>query len=378
MPGTSCTASPSRRSRACRSASRSAPASSTAPTESTSEHVIAEADSAMYQAKQEGGGRYHRSSEDADEAAPAELSEPAGQATVTELQPVDPPKRLLSESEAYVQTGESAPEPPAPPAEGDPAPVTQLRPAQGPREHASTMRELITEAIHNDGLLLYAQPVIDLRNGETAHHELLVRMRGEAARSSSPRSSSGSPPRTRGCARRSISGSCAAALRGLTTGRMSGACRSTSRARRSPTQPRDGTDRAGDHRVGIATGSLAFEVAEEAIDRDVDAAVESLNRLAETGAPIVLDGFSAGFGSARVPAAAAAGADQDRRLGRPRVAERRQRSRDAAGDRQAGAGDASARPSPSWSSPMPCCRCCGCTGSTWRRASTSASPSPFG
>ncbi len=37
-------------------------------------------------------------------------------------------------------------------------------------------------ALEADELLVYGQPVIDLRSGEVAHHELLVRMRDESGK----------------------------------------------------------------------------------------------------------------------------------------------------------------------------------------------------
>ena len=44
-------------------------------------------------------------------------------------------------------------------------------------------------------------------------------------------------------------------------------------------------------------GSFGFEIGESSIRLDVDRATATLDRLAEAGCPLVLDGFSAGFGS---------------------------------------------------------------------------------
>ncbi len=49
--------------------------------------------------------------------------------------------------------------------------------------------------------------------------------------------------------------------------------------------------------AGAEADALGFEIGEGSIRRDVGRASETLGRLAEAGCPLVLDGFSAGFGS---------------------------------------------------------------------------------
>jgi EAL domain-containing protein (putative c-di-GMP-specific phosphodiesterase class I) len=49
--------------------------------------------------------------------------------------------------------------------------------------------------------------------------------------------------------------------------------------------------------AGVDEGALGFEIGEGSIRLDVDRATATLEALAETGCPLVLDGFSAGFGS---------------------------------------------------------------------------------
>jgi EAL domain-containing protein (putative c-di-GMP-specific phosphodiesterase class I) len=49
--------------------------------------------------------------------------------------------------------------------------------------------------------------------------------------------------------------------------------------------------------AGVEEGSLGFEIGEGSVRLDVERATATLDRLAEAGCPLVLDGFSAGFGS---------------------------------------------------------------------------------
>jgi EAL domain-containing protein (putative c-di-GMP-specific phosphodiesterase class I) len=49
--------------------------------------------------------------------------------------------------------------------------------------------------------------------------------------------------------------------------------------------------------ANVPASSLALEISEGAIERDVQAVTATLETLAATGCPLVLDNFSAGFGS---------------------------------------------------------------------------------
>ena len=51
----------------------------------------------------------------------------------------------------------------------------------------------IREAIDDDRLVLYSQPIVDLRSGETVQQELLLRMRGEDGSIIPPATSCRSP-----------------------------------------------------------------------------------------------------------------------------------------------------------------------------------------
>jgi diguanylate cyclase (GGDEF)-like protein/PAS domain S-box-containing protein len=254
----------------------------------SADEVIAEADAAMYQAKQEGGGRYERAAKrEGGQAPPATASfterrrssdpAPAGEP------PADrPPIRVVEDAS-----------PPAP----QPARVTTLRPALEGIDRVRSIRELITQAIRDDGLLLYAQPVFDLRSGDVAHRELLVRMRGERSSILVASEFLGLAAQDPGLCTQVDLWVVRAAVKALTTRRLEGRLQINLSGESLANEAAMVQIAKELDESGLPPGSLAFEVAEEAIGRDVDGAVAALGRLAEAGAPIVLDGFSAGFGS---------------------------------------------------------------------------------
>ena len=111
----------------------------------TTEDVMATADAAMYRAKQRGGAV----------AEPAEAPPSGHPHTRTEDGPAESfPRRSLA---------------------GDQASRPQL-------VREPTMTEKVRAALDADELLIYGQPVIDLRSGRIAHHELFVRMRDETGK----------------------------------------------------------------------------------------------------------------------------------------------------------------------------------------------------
>lgn len=240
----------------------------------SADQVIADADSAMYRAKQGGGGRHRRF--DATATSPAPESRPRMRRTdqqPSDGEPVAPPgPRLVEASEL----------PPSLPR---------------PQERAPSIRELVGEAIRNDGLLLYAQPVFDLRDSTVAHHELLVRMRGEASSVLAASDFLGIAAQDPGLCTQVDLWVVRAALRALSTGRLSGRLQINLAGETLASQAAREQIVAEVSESGVEPGSIAFEVAEAAIDRDVAAAIKALAMLAEIGCPIVLDGFSAGFGS---------------------------------------------------------------------------------
>ena len=115
----------------------------------SAEDVMATADAAMYRAKQRGG-------------AVAELADAPPQAP-------------------HTRTAERSDDP----EQGSPsiAAVPTAHIAAVPTEHVvrePTIADRVRAAIEADELLIYGQPVVDLRSGRVAHHELLVRMRDES------------------------------------------------------------------------------------------------------------------------------------------------------------------------------------------------------
>ncbi len=227
----------------------------------TTEDVMATADAAMYRAKQRGG-------------AVAELAEtPAAGAprSRTEDKATEPvlPRRSLA---------------------ADPFPAPKL-------VREPNLADRVKAALDSDELLLYGQPVIDLRSGRVAHHELLVRMRDESGEVLAASDFLGVAAQTEGLCMGIDNWVVDHALAKLSNGsrgarfqvNLSG---ETLRDERSL----DGlVSRVGDS--GIEEDCLGFEIGEGSVQQDVERTSARLERLSESGCPLILDGFSAGFGS---------------------------------------------------------------------------------
>lgn len=211
--------------------------------------VLAAADRAMYAAKQQGGAL----------SRPAEPSfrRPASRAPLGTAEPVVRRRRF------------------APPADLD------------------TLRD----AVEHEELMLYAQPVIDLRSGDVAHRELLVRLRDPQGRVLTAAEFLGAAARETGMCQAIDRWVVARAMDLLAAGsgsdrlqvNLSGETLADERA--LDTLLADVAGRGADPRL------LAFEIGEASIRRDVDHAAAMLERLSAAGFPLVLDGFSAAFGS---------------------------------------------------------------------------------
>lgn len=266
---------------------------------SSADEVIALADAAMYRAKQRGGATFAVA-----DSPPAEEDEPPAAARSA---PAEAPSPLSALSDAIGRRRGSdrpADAPSSEPTPATPAPGLGVVPSMegrrfgnGDRASGSELQRLAHHAVSNDGLLLYAQPVLDLRSGRIAHHELLVRMHDQG-------------------------GSVLAAGEFLTeASERDGLCEAIDLwVVRSAVRLLDGPSALGRLQVNLSAetlasdaaldaiiaaigegtfepGALGFEVGEQAIGRDVSRASLALGRLASSGSPIVLDGFSAGFGS---------------------------------------------------------------------------------
>ena len=227
----------------------------------TTEDVMATADAALYRAKQLGG-------------AVAELAEGPMEGhphSRTDDRPVTPdaPRRSLA-SEAL------------------------------PRPHLvrePTVTDRVRAALAADDLLIYGQPVIDLRSGRIAHHELLVRMRDEAGNVLTASDFLGAAAQTQGMCKAIDDWVVNRALSMLTNGsrgarfqvNLSGETLADEQGLRGL------VERVAE--AGVDEGALGFEIGEDSINFDVERATAALERLAEARCPLVLDGFSAGFGS---------------------------------------------------------------------------------
>lgn len=191
-----------------------------------------------------------------------------------------------------------------------PAEPSFKRPAPGDApggapEHAVRRRRFappadlaaLRDALEHENLMLYAQPVIDLRTGDVAHRELLVRMHDPQGRVLTAAEFLGAASREAGMCQaidRWVVGRAVDLLAaGSTSERLqvnlSGETLADDHA--LDTLLTDVASRAADPR------RLAFEIGEASIRRDIGRAEAVLQRLSAAGFPLVLDGFSAAFGS---------------------------------------------------------------------------------
>jgi diguanylate cyclase (GGDEF)-like protein/PAS domain S-box-containing protein len=226
----------------------------------TTEEVMATADAAMYRSKQRGG-------------AVAELAEtpPSG----------SPHSRTEDRIETVLPRRSMATDP-----------------FTAPRAAAElTVADRVRAALDHDQLLLYGQPVIDLRSGRVAHHELLVRMRDKQGKVLAASDFLGAAAQTEGVCSAVDAWVVEHALAMLTNGSRG------ARFQMNLSGETLNDDRGLDDLISkVATSSidedsLGFEIGETSIQRDFDRASLVLDRLAKAGCSLVIDGFSAGFGS---------------------------------------------------------------------------------
>ncbi len=169
-------------------------------------------------------------------------------------------------------------------------------PAAAPSQPGSLI-ERVRAALEGDDLLLYGQPAVDLRSGDVAHRELLVRMRdqsGKVLAASDFLAAAAQEPGLCSQIDRWVVGKAIALL-------DNGALGSRLHVNLSGETLRD--ERALEQLakdLAAAPGtapSLALEIGEGSIQRDVEWATAALHELTATGCPLVLDGFSARFGT---------------------------------------------------------------------------------
>jgi diguanylate cyclase (GGDEF)-like protein/PAS domain S-box-containing protein len=225
----------------------------------TIEELTAAADAAMYRAKQQGGAVAAVAPRERVADAPSPEGRPA-EARPPEAQPPDSP----------------APE----------APVERrLRLAP-----AGPIAARVRAALDAGRLVLYAQPAIDLRSGEVAHREVLVRLRDEGGDMTASEFMAAAAQQPGLCADidRWVVSQALALLAG-------GSRQSRLHVNLSGETLRDHDALAWILRELASsehTASLGLEVGEAWIRRDVQAATGALRELAATGCPLILDGFS--------------------------------------------------------------------------------------
>jgi diguanylate cyclase (GGDEF)-like protein/PAS domain S-box-containing protein len=224
------------------------------------EAILAVADGAMYRAKGRGG-------------AVSERAEP----TISDLTRGRPLEAVPT------------PEPEAPELR-----TTPVLPA---RRFARPDSNSLREALARDELLVYGQPVVDLRTGDVAHRELLVRMTDARGQVLTAAQFLGSAARERGLCEEVDRWVITRALELLAQPgnaerlqvNLSGEILGDDEALRSVMAEVAATD--------VDPGRLAFEIGEGSIRREPTRAHRVLETLADAGFPLVLDGFSAAFGS---------------------------------------------------------------------------------
>ena len=227
----------------------------------TTEEVMATADAAMYRAKQRGG-------------AVAELAE----------------SPLAGSSHSRTETVRS--EFAARPSLAEPPHGTSRELSREP-----TLADRVRAALDADELLVYGQPILDLRSGRVVHHELLVRMRDESGNVMAASEFLGVAAQTRGI--------CAAIDGWVVDRALAMLANGSSGARFQVNLSGETLGDDGDverlvsrvDRAQLEEGALSFEIGEGSIRLNEERATAVLERLAAAGCPLVLDGFSASFGS---------------------------------------------------------------------------------
>ena len=236
----------------------------------SAEDVLSAADAAMYRAKQRGGEVV---------------------AMADEGERVHPHSRTASRWFPHLRQGEAMPAPaPAPDLSHDP------RRSVAPTVPDGAIGERVRAALAAERLVLYAQPALDLRTGTIAHRELLVRMRDENGTVLPATDFLGAAAQQHGlCAeidRWVVRGARRVLAANGTPGRLqvnlSGETLTSEAAMEALVQ----------EVAGVEPGRIAFEIGESLVRRDIERTLEALRHLGSaTGCPLVLDGFSAAFGS---------------------------------------------------------------------------------
>jgi predicted signal transduction protein with EAL and GGDEF domain len=173
-----------------------------------------------------------------------------------------------------------------------------------PEQHARARQRLsvhqrLADALDNDGLLLMAQPIIDLSTDEISAWELLLRLRDGYDPELPPDVFLPTAERST-LATRLDQWVVKRAIAALSTAqaRRRGLCLQVNVTSRSLEDPLFG-DMVLDalHAAGVNPHRLGLEITETATMSNVTAVRDLVQRLGSAGCPIVLDDFATGFGS---------------------------------------------------------------------------------
>jgi EAL domain-containing protein (putative c-di-GMP-specific phosphodiesterase class I) len=172
------------------------------------------------------------------------------------------------------------------------------------------VRERVATALDNGDMVLYAQPIIDLRNDQVTAYELLLRLRDGRTPHLEPRSFLAPAEHTDLAARidRWVVGQAIAVL-ASPHARRRGVRLHVNLTGRTLADPAFGDDLLRDlRRAGVDPFRLGLEVGEAAAVHDADRVRRLVDRLADASCPVVLDDFGSGLGALqslqRVPYAA--------------------------------------------------------------------------
>ena len=173
----------------------------------------------------------------------------------------------------------------------EPLPIGALRPAE------RTLTQRVQAALEANELLVYGQPVVDLRSGRVAHQELLVRMRDDSGQVLAATDFLAAATQTQGVCSAIDSWVLGQALAMLSNGSRG------ARFQMNLSGESLNDERCVDELISrvassdVDRGSIGFEIGEGSVRDDVERARATLDRLANAGFALALDGFTAGFGS---------------------------------------------------------------------------------
>ncbi len=172
--------------------------------------------------------------------------------------------------------------------------AANLTRSHGQLRDAAQWRRRITRAVGHDELLVYSQPIVDLRTGRRVQEELLMRMRGSDPHELIPPSDFLPKAEKLGLIGNLDRWMMRRAVNLVERGRVIEVNLSTHSI---PDPGLIDEIAAALEQTGADPSNLIFEITETAALENVDVAVEFGERLAELGCRLALDDFGIGFGT---------------------------------------------------------------------------------